>query len=62
MLYVNRGTETEEQVEKRLRNAMIELKEGKSSGLFDYILINDNLQTCYENIKVLQLFNFVISI
>jgi len=46
-----RGTETEGQVEKRLRNAMIELKEGKSSGLFDYILINDNLQTCYENIK-----------
>lgn len=48
-----RGTETEEQVQKRLRNARAELEEGKSSGLFDHILVNDNLDTCYESLKEL---------
>ncbi|KAF9621424.1 hypothetical protein IFM89_021463 [Coptis chinensis] len=48
-----RGTETEEQVQKRLRNAIAELEEGKSSGLFDQILVNDELETCYQKLKVL---------
>lgn len=48
-----RGTETEEQVQKRLRNAKMELEQGKSSDLFDHILINDDLETCYENLKKL---------
>lgn len=48
-----RGTETEEQVQKRLRNAKAELEEGKSSGLFDHILVNDNFDTCYESLKEL---------
>lgn len=48
-----RGTETEEQVQKRLRNARAELEEGKSPGLFDHILVNDNLETCYETLKEL---------
>ncbi|KAF6168348.1 hypothetical protein GIB67_018188 [Kingdonia uniflora] len=48
-----RGTETEEQVQKRLRNARAELNDGKSSGLFDHILVNDDLNTCYENLKKL---------
>ncbi|RWW43947.1 hypothetical protein BHE74_00050340 [Ensete ventricosum] len=47
-----RGTETEEQVQKRLRNARAELDEGRSPGLFDHILVNDDLETCYENLKV----------
>lgn len=51
---VDRGTETEEQVQKRLRNAIAELEQGKSSGLFDHILVNDNLETCYANLKVLK--------
>ncbi|KAF9592758.1 hypothetical protein IFM89_017328 [Coptis chinensis] len=46
-----RGTETEEQVQKRLRNAIAELEEGKSSGLFDQILVNDELETCYQKLK-----------
>nr|GEX82359.1 guanylate kinase 2-like [Tanacetum cinerariifolium] len=46
-----RGTETEEQVQKRLRNAKAELEEGNSPGLFDHILVNDNLEACYERLK-----------
>ncbi|PWA94743.1 guanylate kinase-like domain-containing protein [Artemisia annua] len=46
-----RGTETEEQVQKRLGNAKEELEQGKSSGLFDHILVNDNLEACYERLK-----------
>lgn len=51
---VDRGTETEEQVQKRLRNAIAEVEQGKSSGLFDHILVNDNLETCYGALKVLK--------
>ncbi|MBA0587831.1 hypothetical protein Gorai_000952, partial [Gossypium raimondii] len=46
-----RGTETEEQILKRLRNAEAEIEQGKSSGIFDHILYNDNLEECYENLK-----------
>ncbi|GMI79650.1 GUANYLATE KINAS 2, guanylate kinase [Hibiscus trionum] len=48
-----RGTETEEQVQKRLRNAEAEIEQGKTSGIFDHILCNDNLEKCYENLKKL---------
>ncbi|XP_052174480.1 guanylate kinase 2-like isoform X2 [Diospyros lotus] len=48
-----RGTETEEQIQKRLQNARTELEQGQSPGLFDHILINDDLETCYENLKKL---------
>ncbi|XVF07253.1 hypothetical protein REPUB_Repub06bG0122500 [Reevesia pubescens] len=48
-----RGTETEEQILKRLRNAEAEIEQGKSSGIFDHILYNDNLEECYENLKEL---------
>ncbi|KAJ9695778.1 hypothetical protein PVL29_010983 [Vitis rotundifolia] len=48
-----RGTETEEQIQKRLRNAKAELEQGQSSGLFDHILVNDDLDKCYENLKVI---------
>lgn len=48
-----RGTETEEQILKRLRNAQAEIEQGESSGIFDHILYNDNLEECYENLKKL---------
>ncbi|GFP87733.1 guanylate kinase 2 [Phtheirospermum japonicum] len=48
-----RGTETEEQIQKRLRNAKAEIEQGNSPGLFDHILVNDSLETCYENLKVI---------
>ncbi|XP_059646310.1 guanylate kinase 2-like [Cornus florida] len=48
-----RGTETEEQIQKRLRNAKAELEQGQSPGLFDHILVNDDLDTCYKNLKKL---------
>ncbi|TKY53329.1 Guanylate kinase 2 [Spatholobus suberectus] len=49
----DRGTETQEQVLKRLRNAQNEIEQGKSSGIFDHILYNDTLEECYENLKKL---------
>ncbi|MCL7025243.1 hypothetical protein MKW94_021462, partial [Papaver nudicaule] len=58
-----RGTETEEQVQKRLQNAKIELEEGKSSGLFDHILVNCDLEICYQTLKVLIFaFSFVLDV
>ncbi|KAL4198361.1 hypothetical protein AMTRI_Chr03g139850 [Amborella trichopoda] len=47
----DRGTETEEQIQKRLRNARAELEQGRSSNLFDHILVNDDLEMCYANLK-----------
>lgn len=58
---MNRGTETEEQVQKRLRNAKAELEQGTSPGLFDHILVNDDLEKCYENLKVIWYFHFINS-
>ncbi|KAL1351294.1 hypothetical protein HN51_015215 [Arachis hypogaea] len=49
----DRGTETEEQILKRLRNAAAEIEQGKSSNIFDFILYNDNLEECYEKLKKL---------
>lgn len=48
-----RGTETEEQIQKRLRNARAELDQSNSPGLFDHLLVNGDLETCYENLKKL---------
>lgn len=48
-----RGTETEEQILKRLLNAQAEMEQGKSPGIFDHFLYNDNLEECYENLKEL---------
>ncbi|TQE10936.1 hypothetical protein C1H46_003509 [Malus baccata] len=44
-------TETEEQVLKRLRNAKAEIEQGQSSGIFDHMLYNDNLEDCYQSLK-----------
>ncbi|KAG8093183.1 hypothetical protein GUJ93_ZPchr0012g22190 [Zizania palustris] len=48
-----RGTETEEQIQKRLKNARAELDQSNSLGLFDHLLINGGLEACYENLKKL---------
>ncbi|KAL5744023.1 hypothetical protein ACOSQ2_027139 [Xanthoceras sorbifolium] len=48
-----RGTETEEQILKRLRNAKEEIDQGTSSHIFDHILYNDKLEECYEILKKL---------
>ncbi|CAM0949722.1 unnamed protein product [Alopecurus aequalis] len=50
-----RATETEEQIQKRLKNARAELDQSNSPGLFDHLLVNDDLETCYENLKLLLL-------
>jgi guanylate kinase len=50
--WLYRGTETEEQIQKRLKNARAELDQSNSPGLFDHLLVNDDLETCYENLKV----------
>lgn len=46
-----RGTETEEQVQKRLSNAKAEIEQGQSSGIFDHTLYNDDLEECYKSLK-----------
>ncbi|KAA8518199.1 hypothetical protein F0562_015673 [Nyssa sinensis] len=48
-----RGTETEEQIQQRLHNARAELEQGQSPGLFDHILVNEDLEACYESLKKL---------
>ncbi|XP_027071098.1 guanylate kinase 2-like isoform X2 [Coffea arabica] len=48
-----RGTETEQQIQKRLQNAKAELEQAESQGLFDHILVNDDLETCYASLKKL---------
>jgi guanylate kinase len=50
--WLYRATETEEQIQKRLKNARAELDQSNSPDLFDHLLVNDDLETCYENLKV----------
>lgn len=46
-----RETETEEQIQKRLQNAKLELEQGQNSSLFDHYVVNNDLETCYLDIK-----------
>lgn len=46
-----RGTETEAQIEKRLKNARAELERGKDTSLFNHTLVNDDLEACYVKLK-----------
>eukprot|EP00898_Chlorokybus_atmophyticus_P008692 jgi/Chlat1/8824/Chrsp91S08160 len=48
-----RGTETEEAIQKRLRNAAQELERSTEPGLFDYVLVNDDLERTYAQLKIL---------
>lgn len=56
----DRGTETEEQIQKRLRNAKAELKQGNSPGLFNHLLVNDDLETCYASLKVILILHIAV--
>ena len=44
----NRGTDSAETIEKRLVNAVSEMEHILE---YDYFLINDDLQNCYENLR-----------
>ena len=46
-----RGTESKEQVEKRLNTAKKELEFGKKSGLFPHELVNDNFEASFKEFK-----------
>uniref|UniRef100_A0A7N5P5Z2 Guanylate kinase n=1 Tax=Ailuropoda melanoleuca TaxID=9646 RepID=A0A7N5P5Z2_AILME len=46
-----RETETEESLQKRLRAACVDMELSKEVGLFDLIIINDNLEEAYSELK-----------
>ena len=45
-----RGTETEDKIEVRMRNALTEIDFGKGEGNFDAVVTNDDLDKCFEEI------------
>lgn len=47
----SRGTENEESVRKRLDQAKIELQYAETAGVYDMILVNDELQRSQEQLK-----------
>ncbi len=47
----NRGTETEDQIELRLRNAITQMEFGINSEIFDYILENDILEEAVDELS-----------
>lgn len=46
-----RGTETEEAIRKRLDAASAELLYAETPGIFDYVVINDDLDRAYAELK-----------
>ncbi|XP_058481079.1 guanylate kinase isoform X1 [Solea solea] len=47
----DRKTESEESLQKRLRAAKVDMEIGKEPGVFDVIIINDNLEDAYKVLK-----------
>eukprot|EP00274_Cyanoptyche_gloeocystis_P004603 CAMPEP_0196654080 /NCGR_PEP_ID=MMETSP1086-20130531/3753_1 /TAXON_ID=77921 /ORGANISM="Cyanoptyche gloeocystis , Strain SAG4.97" /LENGTH=321 /DNA_ID=CAMNT_0041985625 /DNA_START=66 /DNA_END=1031 /DNA_ORIENTATION=- len=47
----SRATESEEQIKERLRNASAELEASKKPGLFDFVLVNNDLGEAYSELK-----------
>ena len=45
---IKRGTETSEEIEERLKIAVIE---NKNTYLYDYVVINDNLENAIKEIE-----------
>lgn len=46
---VSRGTETEESIQKRTKNAVAEMEYGMTEGNFDAVVVNDDLdQACRD--------------
>lgn len=46
-----RNTETEESLAKRLAAAQADMESSKEPGLFDLIIVNDNLDKAYRSLK-----------
>ncbi|KAK3241356.1 Guanylate kinase 2 [Cymbomonas tetramitiformis] len=46
-----RGTESEESLQKRLKNAHGEMKKAEEPGFFDAVVVNDDLDLAYNNLK-----------
>jgi guanylate kinase len=46
----DRGTETEDKINIRLTTAIQELEYGQLAGNFEAILVNDNLEECYDRL------------
>lgn len=47
----SRGTEAEESVQRRLDTAKVELEYGSEPGNFDLIIVNEDLDAAYEELK-----------
>ncbi|XP_063742174.1 guanylate kinase isoform X6 [Eleginops maclovinus] len=47
----DRKTETEESLQKRLHAAQVEMEFGKEPNVFDFLIINDNLDEAYGQLK-----------
>lgn len=46
-----RGTESEESLLKRLKNAHVEMRKADEPGFFDAVIVNDDLDIAYNNLK-----------
>jgi guanylate kinase len=46
-----RGTETEASVQKRLKQAKVELEYSKTAGVHDIIIVNDSLEDAYSELE-----------
>ncbi|KAM8849495.1 guanylate kinase isoform 1-T1 [Spinachia spinachia] len=47
----DRKTESEESLQKRLKAAKLEMEFSKEPGMFDFLIINDNLEDAYGELK-----------
>ncbi|XP_056276610.1 guanylate kinase isoform X2 [Pseudoliparis swirei] len=47
----DRKTESEESLQKRLKAAQVEMELGKEPGVFDVLIINENLEDAYGQLK-----------
>ncbi|KAM6920695.1 guanylate kinase [Lycodopsis pacificus] len=47
----DRKTETEESLQKRLKAAEVDMKLGEEPGVFDVLIVNDNLEDAYGQLK-----------
>ena len=49
--YETRHTETEESIQKRLENAKKEMEFAKKEGFFDAVIVNDQLDIAFSQLK-----------
>ncbi|RWS11297.1 Guanylate kinase-like protein [Dinothrombium tinctorium] len=46
-----RGTETEESIQKRLKQSKMEMEYGEMPGNFDLVLVNDDIDAAYKRLR-----------